>query len=101
FDVCSSDLITFACIWGLASASVVEIDIMVASDLPDFRNPANEAVLEQSGRSVFLHEMGHAHGLQHDQDYLNVMGDARFLPFAGGTGTRAVLFPDDSAGLRA
>jgi hypothetical protein len=87
------------CAWPLETA-YNEIDMMIADDLPDFSNPPDEAISEQSGQSVFLHEMGHAHGLNHDPDSLNVMGDARTFPLAGGTGAHAVLFPDDAAGLR-
>jgi hypothetical protein len=86
------------CAWG-HTTGYIEADVMISSKL-DFAPPEESAVV-RNGRSVFLHEFGHAHGLDHDMAFLNVMGDLRAFPLVGGPGEHAVIFPDDAYGLRA
>lgn len=77
---------------------IIEADVMVASDIP-FGNPAEDVLLD-NGRDVFMHEFGHALGLQHYQSF-NIMRSASPRPHFGGPGEHIDVLPDDAAGGRA
>ena len=84
------------CFFG-GDAEWIEADVMVASDL-GFA-PVGETTLGTSGRLTFLHELGHAHGLNHDQRY-NHMRATQPRPRVGGTGETVDVLPDDAKGGR-
>lgn len=75
----------------------IEADVVVEDDL-DFGKVDESVVPAGSGRQAFIHEFGHAHGLNHAQTF-NVMRKALPQPLIGGTETIDVL-PDDAQGGR-
>jgi hypothetical protein len=86
-----------ACIVG-GDMEWVEADVMVASDL-DFGKVAENVLTATSGRSTFLHEFGHAHGLDHHQRFNN-MRTPQPRPLVGGPGETLDVLPDDAQGGR-
>jgi len=91
--------ITFldTCFWG-GDMEIVEADVMVASDL-DFGKVVENTLPLNSGRETFLHEFGHAHGLEHALLF-NDMRPGPPLPVVGGTGETVDVLPDDAQGGR-
>jgi len=77
---------------------IIETDVMVASN-QDFTTNPDEATVFLPARITFLHEFGHALGLNHFEDY-NIMRAVGASPFVGGTGEHADILPDDAAGGR-
>jgi hypothetical protein len=77
---------------------IVETDVMIASTQDFVINP-DEATVFLPGRITMLHELGHAIGLNHFEDY-NIMRAAGPSPFVGGSGEHAEILPDDAAGGR-
>jgi hypothetical protein len=76
----------------------VEADVFAASDLGF--GPLEQTVLAKtSGRSTFLHEFGHAHGLDHAQ-FFNNMRVPQPRPLVGGLGETLDVLPDDAQGGR-
>ena len=75
-----------------------EADVMVASDL-GFGQLGETTLSTSSGRSTFLHEFGHAHGLEHDQLF-NHMRATQPRPLVGGPGETLDVLPDDAQGGR-
>lgn len=84
------------CFFG-GDAEWVEADVMVASDL-GFA-PTGETSLATSGRMTFIHEFGHAIGLDHHQRY-NHMRTMQPRPRVGGPGETVDVLPDDARGGR-
>ena len=84
--------------WCVLSSSWSEADVFVASPLSFGPVPEN-SLTSTSGRSTFLHEFGHAHGLLHQQR-ANVMRTPQPRPVVGGTGETMDVLPDDAAGGR-
>lgn len=76
----------------------IEADVMVASDLT-FGRIEETALPTNSGRLTFIHEVGHAHGLLHDQRF-NHMRRTQPRPLVGGPGETVDVLPDDAAGGR-
>jgi len=85
------------CFFG-GDAEWIETDVVVRSDL-DFGKVEETALPNNSGREVFLHEFGHAHGLDHTQGF-NVMRSATPMPLVGGPGETIDVLPDDAKGGR-
>jgi hypothetical protein len=79
------------------SSSWGEADVFVSNTLP-FGHIAEDS-LTTSGRSTFLHEFGHAHGLQHQQR-ANFMRAKQPRPVVGGPNETVDPLPDDAAGGR-
>lgn len=79
------------------SSSWGEADVFVSNTLP-FGHVA-EDTLTTSGRSTFLHEFGHAHGLLHHQRFNN-MRVPQPRPVVGGPNETVDVLPDDAAGGR-
>ena len=75
-----------------------EADVMVASDL-GFGKLGETVLSTTSGRSTFLHEFGHAHGLDHAQLF-NHMRVPQPRPLVGGPGETLDVLPDDAQGGR-
>ncbi|HEY9421661.1 MAG TPA: hypothetical protein VIW92_09615 [Thermoanaerobaculia bacterium] len=80
------------------SSSWEEADVMVASDLT-FGPVQQDTLVPSSGRSTFMHEFGHAHGLDHDQKFNN-MRTPQPRPVVGGPGETVDVLPDDANGGR-
>jgi len=80
------------------SSSWGEADVFVASDL-NFGHVNEDTLTSTSGRSTFLHELGHAHGLQHEQR-ANFMRRTQPRPVVGGPNETVDPLPDDAAGGR-
>jgi hypothetical protein len=80
------------------SSSWQEADVTVAVNL-NFGPVAEEQLTSTSGRSTFLHEFGHAHGLAHVQGFNN-MRTPQPRPVVGGTGATVDVLPDDANGGR-
>lgn len=80
------------------SSSWGEADVFVASPLT-FGPVPEDSLTATSGRSTFLHEFGHAHGLLHQQR-ANVMRTPQPRPVVGGFGETMDVLPDDAAGGR-
>jgi hypothetical protein len=79
------------------SSSWGEADVFVSNTLP-FGHIA-EDTLTTSGRSSFIHEFGHAHGLLHHQRFNN-MRVPQPRPVVGGPNETVDVLPDDAAGGR-
>jgi hypothetical protein len=80
------------------SSSWIEADVLVANDLTP--GPvAQDTLANNSERSTFIHEFGHAHGLAHSQHF-NVMRVPQPRPVVGGTGETVDVLPDDANGGR-
>lgn len=80
------------------SSSWEEADVMVASDLT-FGPVQQDAIVSNSGRLTFMHEFGHAHGLDHAQQFNN-MRSVQPRPVMGGPGETVDVLPDDAKGGR-
>jgi hypothetical protein len=80
------------------SSSWSDADVFVASSLV-FGHVPEDSLTSTSGRSTFLHEFGHAHGLLHQQR-ANVMRRVQPRPVVGGPNETVVVLPDDAAGGR-
>ena len=76
----------------------VEADVFAASDL-SFGALEQTVLSTNSGRSTFLHEFGHAHGLDHAQ-FFNYMRVKQPRPLVGGLGETIDVLPDDAQGGR-
>lgn len=76
------------------SSSWVEADVLVANDLT-FGHVDEALLTTTSGRSTFLHEFGHAHGLAHAQNFNN-MRTPQPRPVVGGAGETVDVLPDDA-----
>ena len=76
----------------------VAADVMVAHDLT-FTSLQETALPTNSGRLTFIHELGHAHGLDHSQRF-NHMRKSQPRPLVGGPGEVIDVLPDDAAGGR-
>src|SRR5215213_2599387 len=85
------------CFFG-GDAEWIEADVVVRSDL-DFGKIEETALPGNSAREVFLHEFGHAHGLDHTQAF-NVMRAATPIPLVSGPGETIDVLPDDAKGGR-
>jgi len=70
---------------------------MVASDMTF--GAVAEDTLPEVGRVTFIHEFGHAHGLDHSQGY-NVMRTMQPRPLVAGPGETVDVLPDDAKGGR-
>jgi hypothetical protein len=80
------------------SSSWIEADVLVANDLTP--GPvAQDSLANNSERSTFIHEFGHAHGLGHSQHFNN-MRTPQPRPVVGGTGETVDVLPDDANGGR-
>jgi hypothetical protein len=90
--------ISYGCWWPLYRDEIQEADVMLSADL-DY-TPDDETTLnwtnEGQGRTVILHEWGHAMGLKHTTA-LAQMNTGTPHPLAGGG--NAEPFPDDVAGV--
>jgi hypothetical protein len=76
----------------------LEADVQVASDM-SFAALDETSVTPNRGRETFIHEFGHAHGLQHSQGY-NQMRVPGPRPRVGGPGETVDVLPDDAKGGR-
>lgn len=76
----------------------IEADVVAAHTL-DFGAVEETALPLGSGRQVFIHEFGHAHGLGHAQTF-NLMRVATPLPLVGGPSETVDVLPDDAKGGR-
>ncbi len=76
----------------------LEADVQVASDM-SFAVLDETSVSPNRGRETFIHEFGHAHGLQHSQGY-NQMRVPGPRPRVGGPGETVDVLPDDAKGGR-
>jgi hypothetical protein len=76
----------------------IEADVVAEADL-DFGEVDEVDLSSGSGRGTFLHEFGHAHGLDHVQSF-NVMRTAIPVPHIGGPGEHLDVLPDDAQGGR-
>jgi hypothetical protein len=74
-----------------------EADVMAAGDLGF--GQLGETSLVTSGRSTFMHEVGHAIGLRHAQTFSN-MRVPQPRPLVGGPGETIDALPDDAQGGR-
>lgn len=90
-------LISDACFWG-GDMEWVEADVIVASIL-DFNEIPEHVLATASGRSTFMHELGHAHGLFHHQLFNN-MRTPQPRALVGGPGENLDALPDDAHGGR-
>lgn len=81
------------CFFG-GDAEWIEADVVVESDL-DFGKIEETALPGGAGRLVFLHELGHAHGLDHAQGF-DVMRTALPLPLVAGPVETVDVLPDDA-----
>jgi hypothetical protein len=72
---------------------------MVAADLDFNTAPSETSLADTFGRSSFIHELGHAQGLEHFQDF-NQMRVPQPRPMFGGPGEHIDVLPDDAAGGR-
>jgi|GEM_PF-2127955 len=77
-------------------SSKIEVDIAIASDLPQ-TNPS-PVTLGNEGRGTFVHEFGHLFGFLHD-DWAGAMHQPP-RPYAGG-GQAATVWATDAMGIRA
>lgn len=84
-------LCVFESSWG-------EADIFAASDL-SYATVQQDVLVSNSGRSTFMHEFGHAVGLDHHQLFNN-MRTPQPRGVVGGTGETIDALPDDAAGGR-
>lgn len=80
------------------SSSWIEADVLVANDLTP-GSVAQDSLANNSERSTFIHEFGHAHGLGHSQRFNN-MRVPQPRPVVGGTGETVDVLPDDANGGR-
>jgi hypothetical protein len=76
----------------------LEADVQVAGDM-NFARLDETSVTANGGRQTFIHEFGHAHGLQHTQGY-NHMRVSGPSPEVGGPGETVDVLPDDAQGGR-
>lgn len=84
-------LCVFSSSWG-------EADVFVANDLT-FGHVPEDLLTSTSGRSTFMHEFGHAHGLDHHQRFNN-MRVPQPRPVVGGPNETVDALPDDANGGR-
>jgi hypothetical protein len=80
------------------SSSWEEADVFAASDL-SFGSVKQDTLVPNSGRSTFMHEFGHAHGLDHAQNFNN-MRVPQPRPVVGGPNETVDVLPDDADGGR-
>jgi hypothetical protein len=80
------------------SSSWEEADVTAASDL-NFGSVKQDTLVSNSGRSTFMHEFGHAHGLDHIQKFNN-MRVPQPRPVVGGPNETVDVLPDDADGGR-
>jgi hypothetical protein len=80
------------------SSSWEEADVFAASDLT-FGSVKQDTLVSNSGRSTFMHEFGHAHGLDHSQHFNN-MRVPQPRPVVGGPNETVDVLPDDADGGR-
>jgi hypothetical protein len=80
------------------SSSWEETDVLAASDL-NFGPVKEDTLVPNSGRSTFMHELGHAHGLDHAQNFNN-MRVPQPRPVVGGPNETVDVLPDDADGGR-
>src|SRR5438046_1824973 len=78
------------------SSSWEEADVFAASDL-NFGKVQQDTLVSNSGRSTFMHEFGHAHGLDHAQNFNN-MRVPQPRPVVGGPNETVDVLPDDADG---
>ena len=76
----------------------LEADVQVASDM-SFAAPGETSLATDLGRDTFIHEFGHAHGLDHAQGFNNMRG-LQPRPKVGGPGEKIDVLPDDAQGGR-
>lgn len=76
----------------------LEADVMAASDLA-FGAVDETSLSSVSGRETFIHEFGHAHGLEHAQGFNNMRAAAP-MPKVAGPGETVDVLPDDARGGR-
>ncbi|MFY9823542.1 MAG: hypothetical protein WAM82_19325 [Thermoanaerobaculia bacterium] len=76
------------------SSSWIEADVLVANDL-GFGHVDEALLTGTSGRSTFMHEFGHAHGLAHSQNFNN-MRTPQPRPVVGGANETVDAMPDDA-----
>lgn len=91
-----------ACIWPFWRRDITEVDIVAENSFPwnHATNP-NPFVAGQSSAISFMHELGHAFGLLHENDVMATMNDT--LPNGGpiSGANDAHPYSDDVAGNRA
>jgi hypothetical protein len=81
-------------------AKLQETDIRIADDL-DFGNFDETNPHPAHGRSVFLHEFGHAHAMGENwQSRFSVTKEVEPYPLVGGFGSHHIVFGDDLLGAR-
>ncbi|HKH46796.1 MAG TPA: hypothetical protein VKM72_19230 [Thermoanaerobaculia bacterium] len=85
------------CFFG-GDAEWIEADVVAASTL-DFGAVEETALPGNSGREVFIHEFGHAQGLNHTQGF-DLMRAGTPLPLVAGPGETIDVLPDDAQGGR-
>lgn len=76
----------------------MEADVQIASDM-SFAALDETSNAPNQGRETFIHEFGHAHGLQHSQGY-NHMRALGPRPRVAGPGETVDVLPDDARGGR-
>jgi hypothetical protein len=76
------------------SSSWTEADVLVANDL-GFGHVDEAQLTVTSGRSTFMHEFGHAHGLAHSQNF-NDMRTPQPRAVVGGANETVEVLPDDA-----
>jgi len=87
------------CTWSWSTQYIDEADAMVSNDM-SFHNPDESQWTDTtSGRVTFLHELGHAHGLQHSDNF-GIMCTHQARPYVGGTGDHVSVLSDDDWGIR-
>lgn len=86
-----------------AGQGIVEVDILFNADKPwemGAHDPRT-VTTEQNFRRAAVHEMGHALGLDHENDSMAVMLETAAAFHGGHEAFRAGPFPDDAVGARA
>jgi hypothetical protein len=76
----------------------LEADVQLAGDM-SFGPLGETSLTPNVGRETFIHEFGHAHGLQHFQGF-NHMRKVGPRPKVGGPGETIDVLPDDAKGGR-